>query len=132
MIKATSGTASIFDHDVVADSSAARKLIGCLPQDAGLYEEFSALENLHFIAELRGLNNEERESQITTLIEMVGLEDRKNDRVETYSGGMKRRLELARGLLHYPRVLFLDEPTLGLDPQTRNHIWEYVLELRQR
>ena len=72
MIKATSGTASIFGNDVVTDSSAVRKLIGCLPQDAGLYEEFSALENLHFIAELRGLNNEKRESQITTLIEMVG------------------------------------------------------------
>jgi ABC-type multidrug transport system ATPase subunit len=126
MIKATSGTASIFNYDIVTDSNAVRKLVGCLPQDAGLYEEFSALENLNFIAELRGLSGEERESQVTTLIELVGLEDRKNDRIETYSSGMKRRLMIARAMIGEPQVLFLDEPTAGIDVLVSRRVREII------
>lgn len=115
MIRATSGTASIFDHDIVTDSSAVRKLVGCLPQDAGLYEEFSAVENLNFIAELRGLNTKKKKSQVTNLVKLVDLEERKNERIETYSSGMKRRLMIARAMIGEPQVLFLDEPTAGID-----------------
>ncbi|WP_455140401.1 ABC transporter ATP-binding protein [Candidatus Hodarchaeum mangrovi] len=115
MIKSTSGNAYIFGNDVVTNSSIARKYIGCLPQDAGLYEEFSALENLDFIASLRGISNVEKEVQIPRLIKLVGLEDRKKDRVETYSGGMKRRLMIARAMIGNPQILFLDEPTAGID-----------------
>ncbi|MHA2225174.1 MAG: ABC transporter ATP-binding protein [Candidatus Hodarchaeales archaeon] len=115
MLKATSGTARVFGHDVVSESSMVRKIIGCLPQDAGLYEEFSAIENLKFIAELRGLNKREQKAQIDELVNIVGLETRKNDRVETYSGGMKRRLMIARSMIGNPKVLFLDEPTAGID-----------------
>lgn len=132
MIKATSGTASIFGNDIVTDSSAVRKLVGCLPQDAGLYEEFSAVENLNFIAELRGLYDEEKKSQITALIEMVGLEDRKNDRVETYSGGMKRRLMIARAMIGEPQVLFLDEPTAGIDVLVSRRVREIIKNLAKQ
>ncbi len=132
MIKATSGTASIFGNDVVTDSSAVRKLIGCLPQDAGLYEEFSALENLHFIAELRGLKNEERRSQISNLIKVVDLEHRKNDRIETYSGGMKRRLMIARAMIGEPQVLFLDEPTAGIDVLVSRRVREIIKTLAKQ
>ena len=115
MIKATSGTAQILGHDVFTESNQIRQLIGCLPQDAGLYEEFSAIENLDFIAKMRGMDKETRENQIEDLIQLIGLEERMNDRVETYSGGMKRRLMIARAILGSPRILFLDEPTAGID-----------------
>lgn len=132
MIKATSGKATIFDNDVIAKSNAVRKLLGCLPQDAGLYEEFSALENLNFIAQLRGLNKEERKSQITNLIKTINLEDRKNDRVETYSGGMKRRLMIARAMIGKPQVLFLDEPTAGIDVLVSRRVREIIKKLAKR
>ncbi|MEK7817925.1 MAG: ATP-binding cassette domain-containing protein, partial [Actinomycetota bacterium] len=89
-----------------------------------------AWENLQFHAMLYNVPPAERKERAGRVLAMVGLEARRNDRVETFSGGMKRRLEIARGLMHYPRVLFLDEPTLGLDPQTRRTIWEHVHELR--
>ncbi|MHA1967589.1 MAG: ABC transporter ATP-binding protein [Candidatus Hodarchaeales archaeon] len=115
MIKASSGTAQVFGYDIVSQSDIVRKYIGCLPQDAGLYEEFSAIENLNFIAKLRGIHPEEIPSQVESLIQLVGLEERQKDRVETYSGGMKRRLMIARAMLGDPQILFLDEPTAGID-----------------
>ena len=129
MIRATSGTAKIFDQDIVAQSSTVRKFIGCLPQDAGLYEEFSAIENLNFIAKLRGIDPSEIPSQIESLIYLVGLEERQNDRVETYSGGMKRRLMIARAMLGDPQILFLDEPTAGIDVLVSRRLRQIIKKL---
>lgn len=129
MMRATSGIAKVFGHDVVSESSTVRRLVGCLPQDAGLYEEFSAIENLEFIAELRGLNERERRSQIDELLELIDLENRKNDRVEAYSSGMKRRLMIARSMLDNPDVLFLDEPTAGIDVLVSRRIRELIKTL---
>lgn len=126
MIRATSGKAEVFGHNVISEANIIRRMVGCLPQDAGLYEEFSAIENLEFIAELRGLNQAEKRTQIEELIELIGLENRKNDRVETYSGGMKRRLMIARSMLGNPEVLFLDEPTAGIDVLVSRRIRELI------
>jgi len=132
MIKSTSGKAYIFGNDVVTNSSIARKYIGCLPQDAGLYEEFSALENLGFIASLRGLSDIERKEEIARLIKLVGLEERKRDRVETYSGGMKRRLMIARSMIGNPQILFLDEPTAGIDVLASRKLREIIKLLSKK
>ena len=129
MIKATSGTASILGHDVVTNSSKVRSLIGCLPQESGLYQEFNAVENLNFIAELRGLKNEEKKSQVANLLKLVDLEDRKDSRVETYSGGMKRRLMIARAMIGEPRILFLDEPTAGIDVLVSRRVRQVIKRL---
>jgi len=109
-----------------------RRQIGLVFQDTTLDDYLTAAENLRFHAELYGVGAAVREQRLDALLEMVDLNDRRDDLVSTFSGGMKRRLEIARGLIHSPRVLFLDEPTLGLDPQTRSHIWEYINELRRR
>ena len=129
MIKATSGTATVFGNDVVSQSSDVRKHIGSLPQDSGLYEEFSAIENMNFIAQLRGLDSEEKKVQIEKLIQLVGLEERQNDRVETYSGGMKRRLMIARAMIGDPEILFLDEPTAGIDVLVSRRIRNIIKKL---
>jgi ABC-2 type transport system ATP-binding protein len=129
MIKPTNGSATIFGNDIDTMSSTVRTYLGCLPQDAGLYEEFSAVENLEFIANLRGLNREEKKHQINTLIDLVGLEDRKKDRVETYSGGMKRRLMIARAMIGDPQILFLDEPTAGIDVLVSRKVREIIRTL---
>ncbi|MHA1977615.1 MAG: ABC transporter ATP-binding protein [Candidatus Hodarchaeales archaeon] len=126
MMKATSGTASIFGQDVVENSSNVRRMVGCLPQDAGLYEEFNAIENLNFTAELRGLDKKARKNQIKELLSLIGLTERQNDRVETYSGGMKRRLMIARAILGNPKVLFLDEPTAGIDVLVARRVRELI------
>lgn len=130
--KPTSGRAVINGFDVLRQQSQVRQSIGLVFQDPSLDERLSALQNLRFHAMVYNVPAAVRDQRIEHVLKMVELWDKRNSIVHTYSGGMKRRLELARGLLHYPKVLFLDEPTLGLDPQTRNHIWEYVLELRQR
>jgi ABC-2 type transport system ATP-binding protein len=101
-------------------------------QDPSLDERLSGLHNLRFHAMVYNVPASVREQRIKEVLTMTELWDRRKSEVRTYSGGMKRRLELARGLLHHPKVLFLDEPTLGLDPQTRNRLWEYILELQQR
>ena len=129
--KPTSGTATVNGHDVVAEEDAVRKSIGIVFQDQSLDEELTAFENMDFHGRLYRIPGEIRRKRIGELLALVGLEDRKNDLVKTYSGGMRRRLEIARGLLHEPKVLFLDEPTLGLDPQTRNHLWEYIARLNE-
>ncbi len=130
--KPTSGRAIINGFDVVRQQNQVRQSIGLVFQDPSLDEQLSGLQNLRFHAFVYNLPASVREQRIEQVLKMVELWDRRNSKVHTFSGGMKRRLEIARGLLHYPKVLFLDEPTLGLDPQTRNRIWEYILELQQR
>ncbi|HUK94283.1 MAG TPA: ATP-binding cassette domain-containing protein [Gaiellaceae bacterium] len=132
LLRPTSGSALVAGHDVVRERLAVRRSIGLVFQDPTLDQYLSGEENLRFHAYAYGVPKREREQRMRALLELMELWERRKDPVRDYSGGMKRRLELARGLLHRPRVLFLDEPTLGLDPQTRNRIWEYVLELRRR
>ncbi len=130
--KPTSGKATIDGFDVVRQQSKVRQSIGLVFQDPSLDERLSGLQNLRFHAMVYNMPASVREPRIEQVLKMIELWDKRRSEVRTYSGGMKRRLELARGLLHYPKVLFLDEPTLGLDPQTRKRVWEYILELRQR
>ena len=130
--KPTSGQAIIDGFDVVRQQSQVRQSIGLVFQDPSLDEQLSGLQNLRFHAMVYNIPASVREQRIEQVLGMVELWDRRNSQVRTFSGGMKRRLEIARGLLHYPKVLFLDEPTLGLDPQTRHRIWEYILEMRER
>jgi len=132
LTKPTSGRATIDGLDVIRQQGQVRQTIGLVFQDPSLDERLSGLQNLRFHAMVYSVPAPVREQRIKQLLDMVELWDKRHSEVRTYSGGMKRRLELARGLLHHPEVLFLDEPTLGLDPQTRNRIWEYILELRQR
>ncbi len=128
----TSGRAMLNGFDVVRQPHEVRRSIGIVFQDPSLDNRLTAEQNLRFHAMLYGVPSTAVAQRIDAVLAMVDLTDRRRGLVATYSGGMKRRLEIARGLLHHPRVLFLDEPTLGLDPQTRNHIWEYVLELRRQ
>jgi ABC-2 type transport system ATP-binding protein len=130
--KPTSGQAMVNGFDVVRQQRQVRQSIGLVFQDPSLDERLTGLQNLHFHALAYHVPASVRKQRIEQVLRMMELWDKRHSGVRTYSGGMKRRLELARGLLHYPKVLFLDEPTLGLDPQTRNRIWEYILELRQR
>ncbi len=132
LTKPTSGRASIAGLDVVHRQSQVRQMIGLVFQDPSLDERLSALQNLRFHALVYSVPASVREQRIEQFLKMMELWDKRHNKVQTFSGGMKRRLELARGLLHHPRVLFLDEPTLGLDPQTRNRMWEYILELRRQ
>ncbi|UCC90759.1 MAG: ATP-binding cassette domain-containing protein [Dehalococcoidia bacterium] len=130
--KPTSGRAMVNGYDVVRQQSQVRQSIGLVFQDPSLDERLSGLQNLRFHALVYHVPASVREQRIEQVLKMMELWDKRHIVVRNYSGGMKRRLELARGLLHHPKVLFLDEPTLGLDPQTRNRIWEYILELRRR
>jgi ABC-2 type transport system ATP-binding protein len=131
MLSLTSGTAMVCSHDVRKDEDAVRRSIGVVFQDPSLDDEFTGQENLDFHGRLYGLDSDTRRSRIEEVLRLVDLEDRRHDLVKTYSGGMRRRLEIARGLMHRPQVLFLDEPTLGLDPQTRRKIWNYIRDLNQ-
>ncbi len=126
------GKLTINGYDVVKNPKKVRSSFGIVFQDPSLDEELTAYENMYFHAVLYKVPKAERKKRILDLLEFVELSDRKNNLVKQFSGGMKRRLEIARGLLHHPKVLFLDEPTLGLDPQTRNHIWEYIKDLNKK
>ncbi|HEX9123989.1 MAG TPA: ATP-binding cassette domain-containing protein [Actinomycetota bacterium] len=132
LARPTGGTARVAGLDVVADANRVRQRIGLVFQDTTLDEYLTAAENLRFHAELYGVPRGSIDGRMRQVLDLVGLWERRDGLVRTFSGGMKRRLEIARGLLHSPRVLFLDEPTIGLDPQTRAHIWEYVVELKAR
>jgi ABC-2 type transport system ATP-binding protein len=125
----TSGTATINGFDIIKQPDKVRKSIGIVFQDPSSDEILTGYENLKLHGWLYDMPNELREERIKEVLELVELNDRKNDRVKKYSGGMRRRLELARGLMHHPKILFLDEPTLGLDPQSREHIWKYIDKL---
>jgi ABC-2 type transport system ATP-binding protein len=125
----TSGTATINGFDIVKQPDKVRKSIGIVFQDPSSDEILSGYENLKLHGWLYDMPDELREDRIKEVLKLVDLTDRKNDRVKKYSGGMRRRLELARGLMHHPKILFLDEPTLGLDPQSREHIWKYIENL---
>ncbi|HWD72768.1 MAG TPA: ATP-binding cassette domain-containing protein [Actinomycetota bacterium] len=132
LLKPSGGTALVAGHDVVAARAEVRRRIGLVFQDTTLDDYLTAAENLRFHAELYGVPKRVAGQRVQQVLEMVGLWDRRDSITRTFSGGMKRRLEIARGLLHSPRVLFLDEPTVGLDPQTRLHIWNYINELKRR
>ncbi len=131
ILKPTSGTAIVNDLDILKDEDGVRKSIGIVFQDPSLDDELTAYENMDFHGRLYRISKNIRQERIEELLKLVELEDRKDSLVKTFSGGMKRRLEIARGLLHHPKVLFLDEPTLGLDPQTRNHLWQYIENLNK-
>jgi ABC-2 type transport system ATP-binding protein len=132
LIKPTSGRATVDGFDVVADQTNVRRRIGLVFQDTTLDDYLTAQENLRFHAELYGVRRDQVDARLRKVMEMVGLWERRKSLVRTFSGGMKRRLEIARGLLHSPRVLFLDEPTVGLDPQTRSSIWDYINQLKRQ
>jgi ABC-2 type transport system ATP-binding protein len=130
--EATEGSATVAGHDVAKERSAVRRRIGLVFQEPTLDAYLTAEQNLQFHGELYGMPRRLLRERIDEVLEMVGLTERRGDQVLKFSGGMKRRLEIGRGLLHSPQVLFLDEPTIGLDPQTRASIWEYIGNLRQR
>ena len=129
LLRPTSGTIRINDYDPVVDSDLVRRSFGIVFQDPSLDEDLTALENLELHGALYSVPEATLKSRIDELLALVELSDRRDDFVRDFSGGMKRRLEIARGLLHHPKIIFLDEPTLGLDPQTRNHLWSYVEKL---
>jgi ABC-2 type transport system ATP-binding protein len=131
MLRPTAGTLMLNGHDVTRDQAQARKSFGIVFQDPALEEELTAYENMRLHAVLYGIPKAEEAPRIEELLRLVDLWGRKDSYVKTYSGGMRRRLEIARGLLHHPKILFLDEPTLGLDTQTRNLLWDYVKKLSE-
>src|SRR4051794_19939052 len=132
LAKPTSGSAYVAGHNVVSERDDVRRHIGLVFQDPTLDGYLTAEQNLKLHAELYGVESRLVPARMEQVLRMVGLWDRKDSTVMTYSGGMRRRLEIARGLMHSPRVLFLDEPTIGLDPQTRSSIWKYIGELKER
>jgi len=132
LLSPTSGRAFIAGHDCMKESSEVRKAIGIVFQDSTLDKDLTAYENLIFHAYLYNVPKSEMKERVHDVLKFVDLYDRKGDLVKKFSGGMKRRLEVARGLIHRPRVLFLDEPTLGLDPQSRTNLWEFITDLPKR
>jgi len=131
ILKPTSGNVSLNGFDIFKDSKKVRESFGIVFQDPSVDDELTAYENMKIHAVLYKVPKIEIEERIKKLLNIVELYERKDDYVSTFSGGMKRRLEIARGLLHIPKILFLDEPTVGLDPQTRKHIWEYILKINK-
>jgi ABC-2 type transport system ATP-binding protein len=131
LLHPTKGKIEINGFDPVNDQKKARSSFGIVFQDPSLDDDLTAFENMEFHGVLYGVAKKVRRERIKELLTFVELWDRKDDLVKTYSGGMKRRLEIARGLLHHPKIFFLDEPTQGLDPQTRNHMWEYIKKLNK-
>ena len=127
----TLGYAKVCGYDIIKERDNVRRNIGIVFQEPALDNKLTGRENLEFHAMMYGINKEERRKRIAEVLELVELSDKANVLVENYSGGMKRRLEIARSLIHKPKVLFLDEPTLGLDAQTRRHIWDYIKRLNR-
>lgn len=127
----TRGIAKVAGSDIRKDPDAVRKSIGIVFQDPSLDNRLTGRENLDFHGRMYGMTKEQRDEQVKKVLEIVALRDRADVMVQNYSGGMKRRLEMARGLMHRPKILFLDEPTLGLDPQTRRVIWEHIRVLNE-
>ncbi len=132
LLKPTAGEMKLNGHDPVHEPDAVRHSFGIVFQDPSLDDELTAYENMEFHGVLYGMPKKLRRERIDQLLAFVELTDRKDSLIKEFSGGMKRRLEIARGLLHHPKIIFLDEPTLGLDPQTRNHMWTYLQELNKK
>lgn len=132
LISKYEGTVFIDGIELKNNISACKKMIGVVPQEIALYEEFSAYDNLLFWGRLNNVNDKELKPKINDLLEMIGLLDRKNDLIKTYSGGMKRRINIAAALLHNPKILFMDEPTTGIDPQSRNKIFDIIEKLHRK
>lgn len=132
MLKPTSGEIKLNSFDPVKQPHETRSSFGIVFQDTSLDNELTAQENLEFHAALYNVRKQMAQRRIASLLKLVGLFDRRNDFVKNFSGGMKRRLEIARGFIHHPKILFLDEPTLGLDPQTRHLIWNHIKKLNKR
>ena len=131
LLEPSNGSINLNGHDTAKNQNAVRESFGIVFQDPSLDDELTAWENLEFHGVLYKIPKKLRRERIEQMLKFVELWDRKADLVKKFSGGMKRRLEIARGLLHHPKIFFLDEPTLGLDPQTRNHIWNYIAELNK-
>jgi ABC-2 type transport system ATP-binding protein len=131
ILKPTSGSATVNGFDITKEAHKVRRSIGIVFQDPSIDDRLTGRENLYMHANLYGVPTSEQKSRINRILKLIELEERADDLMRTYSGGMRRRLELGRGLIHYPKVLFLDEPTVGLDPQTRDHIWRYIKELKE-
>jgi ABC-2 type transport system ATP-binding protein len=129
LLRPTAGRVRVMRHDVASEGQAARRALGVVPQEIALYEDLSALENLHYWGGVQGMRGPLLRERIQKVLALTGLEDRAREPVKRFSGGMKRRLNLACGMVHLPRVLLLDEPTAGVDPQSRAHLLELVREL---
>jgi ABC-2 type transport system ATP-binding protein len=131
VIPPTSGSARIAGHDICTDMNEVKKINGLVPQDLALYPTLSARANLNFFGRIYGLGGKDLKERVEDVLRIVALTERADETVEKYSGGMKRRVNIAAGLLHHPKLLFLDEPTVGVDPQSRNHIFESVMRLNR-
>ncbi len=132
LLKPTSGDAIIGGHSVTRESMDVRKIIGVVPQDIALYNMLSARENLMFWGRMYDLGGAELKQRVDAVLEQIGLSDKANVKIETYSGGMKRRVNIGVGLLHKPRIIYMDEPTVGIDPQSRRNILDAVKELNRQ
>lgn len=128
----TSGQVKVLGYDITENTNAVHAVLGAVPQETALYEELTAWTNMTIHADLYGVCRSEREQRITNMLNLVQLYERRDNRVSTFSGGMKRRLALARALLHDPKLLYLDEPTLGVDVQSRRALWDYILDLKKK
>jgi len=132
ILKPSSGTAKVEGYDINHEAADVRRSIGIVFQDPSIDDKLTGMENMELHADLYNVPRDVMHSRIDEVLQLVELEDRASHFVNTYSGGMRRRLEIARSLIHYPKVLFLDEPTIGLDPQSRDHIWNYIRDLKKR
>jgi ABC-2 type transport system ATP-binding protein len=132
LVSPTRGDASVEGHSVLHQADEVKNIIGVVPQEIALYPALSARENLAFWGKMYGLSGKNLKQRIEDVLEIAGLADRAAEKIETYSGGMKRRVNIAVGLLHQPKVLFMDEPTVGIDPQSRRRILDTVLELNEK
>jgi ABC-2 type transport system ATP-binding protein len=126
LIQPTSGDVRFEGHSVIRDPKRIRSVLGVVPQEIALYDDLSAAENLHFFGSIYGLKGARLQKAVKEALDLVGLSERRNERIKTYSGGMKRRINIAAALLHEPKIVIMDEPTVGIDPQSRNHILETV------
>jgi len=131
LIKPTDGQILYYDKDFLKNPTQVKSVIGVVPQQNNVDNDLTAYENLKLHAILYGMNRTDREEKIETMLVFAGLQDYRNQRVKTFSGGMKRRLAIVRALLHEPAILFLDEPTIGLDPQIRRNMWDFILKINQ-